>query len=323
MAITSLSDIGQLPQNISDYILQESTARSAFFQSGIMRTDVTPEVQALLNAGGKTVVFPFFNDLTGSGQILDESTDLVVGKVTTGTGVAPVLERAEVWGSNDLVADFLGEDPMRLIADRVANFWTRHYQTMTLSMLSGSLGSVTANVLDISALTGGAELIDADSVIDAQHLLGDRATDLAAIAIHSRVLASLRKQNLIDYIQPSEGGPRIPTYQGLTVIVDDGMTVSNGVYTTYLFARGSVLWGQGTVKTPEEIDRNSLKSGGQEWLVSRKRFMAVPTGVSWTPANGVPAALTPSNAELAASGNWTRVFDQKNIGIVKFVHKVA
>lgn len=321
MAVTKLSDIGVLPTNVSDYILQQSIETNAFFQSGIVRQDVTPEVQALLNAGGKTVVFPFFNDLTGSGQIMDEADNLTVGKVTTGSGVAPVLERAEAWGSTDLVADFLGSDPMRLIADRVAAFWSRHYQSTLLSLLNGAVGAVTANVLDISGGSGAAAVIDADSFIDAKHLLGDRSEQLVAIAMHSRTLAVLEKAQLITYITPNEGlQKKIAYYGDLRVIVDDTMTNASGVYKTYLFASGSVLFGQGGVKTPEETDRDSLTSGGQEWLVSRKRFMFTPTGVSWT---GTPAKLTPSNAELATTGNWALKYDQKNIGIVQLVHKIA
>lgn len=326
MALTKLSDIGQLPVNISDYILQEAIDNMALWQSGIIRTDVTPEVQALLNAGGKTVIFPFFNDLTGAGQIMDEASNLTVGKVTTGTGVAPVLERAEAWGSTDLVADFLGQDPMKLIADRVAAFWSRHYQGALLSILNGAIGAVTANVLDISGGSGAAAVIDADSFIDAKHLLGDRSQKLAAIAMHSRSLAVLEKANLITYEMPSEAlvnntlAKKQPYYGDLRVIVDDTMTNSGGIYKTYLFAEGSILFGEGGVKTPEEIDRDSLTAGGQEWLVSRKRFMFTPTGVSWT---GTPAALTPTNAELATVGNWTLKYDQKNIGVVQFIHKIA
>ncbi len=310
-----------LPTNVSDYILQQSIETNAFWQSGIVRRDVTPEVQALLNAGGKEVIFPFFNDLTGSGQIMDEADNITVGKVTTGSGKAPVMERAESWGSTDLVADFLGQDPMKLIADRVAAFWSRHYQGTLLSVLNGAVGAVTANVLDISGGSGAAAVIDADSFIDAKHLLGDRSSKLVAIAMHSKSLAVLEKANLITYITPQEGLARKIAYYGdLRVIIDDTMTNGSGIYKTYLFAEGSILFGEGGVKTPEETERNALTSGGQEYLVSRKRFMFTPTGVSWT---GTPVKLTPSNTELATTSNWTLKYDQKNIGIVQFVHKIA
>lgn len=321
MAITKLTDIAQFPVHISDYIVQEAIETNAFFQSGIISRNVGPEVQAMLNAGGDSVTFPFWNDLSGSTQILDEADNLTIGNVTTGKGVAPVLERAEVWGANDLVSDFLGADPMRLISNRVAAFWQRKYSANLLAIASGAVGAVTANVLNISALEGAAAVIDGYSFIDAEHLLGDRRQKLRAVAMHSKVVAALRKQGLIEYRTESEGVAEKYAYYGdLRVIEDDIMTASNGVYTTYLFAEGSVLFGNGTVKVPEETQRDSLKSGGQEWLVSRKRWMSAISGVSW---KGTPTKKTASDAELATTSNWELKYDQKNIGVVKFIHRIA
>lgn len=320
MAITSLSDIAQFPVHVSDYIVQQALETNAFYQSGIL-TAPPAEVQAMLNGGGDRVTFPFWNDLTGSTQILDEADDLTVGKVTTGKGDAPVLERAEAWGSNDLVADFLGDDPMRLIADRVAPFWNRKYAATLFSTIAGAVGAVTANVLDISGLSAGAAVIDADSFIDAEHLLGDRRSKLTAIGLHSKTVAKLRKDGLIQYITPTEGlKEKIAYYGDLRVIEDDSAPNASGIYTSYLFASGSVMFGNGTVKVPEEVERQALKSGGQEYLVSRKRWTNAIAGVSW---NGTPVKKTATDAELATIANWTRKWDQKNIGIVKFVHKLA
>jgi hypothetical protein len=321
MPVTALSDITQFPVNISDYILQQSIETNAFFQSGIITRNVPATVQALLNNGGDTVTYPFWNDLTGTGQILDEADDITVGKVTSDKGVAPVFERGEAWGSNDLVADFLGEDPMLLISNRVSEYWNRHYSKNLLNICSGAVGAVSANVLNISGLTGGAAVIDGSSFIDAEHCLGDRRQKLRAVAMHSKVVAALRKQGLIEYRTDSEGVAQKYAYYGdLRVIEDDTMVDAAGVYTTYLFAEGSVMFGNGTVKVPEEVERQALKSGGLEYLVSRKRWMSAISGVSW---KGVPAKKTASNTELASSANWERKYDQKNIGVVKFIHRIA
>jgi hypothetical protein len=37
---------------------------------------------------------------------------------------------------------------------------------------------------------------------------------------------------------------------------------------------------------------------------------------------GVPAGVSPSNAELATGLNWTRVYENKAIRIVAFIHKL-
>lgn len=151
---------------------------NVFWQSGIIKKNTNGAVQVTLDAGGFEAIFPFWNDLTGSGQIIHEGDDLTVGKITSDKGDAPVLERAESWGSNDIVADFLGEDPMRVISDRVAELWNRKYQATLLSTVAGAVGAVSANVLDISGLVGAVAVIDGDSFIDAEHLLGDRRKKL-------------------------------------------------------------------------------------------------------------------------------------------------
>lgn len=86
---------------------------------------------------------------------------------------------------------------------------------------------------------------------------------------------------------------------------------------------GAIGYAEGTPKVPSEIEREALKNGGEEYLVTRRHFVLHPRGVKWDPVSGVPAKDTPSNAELAAKANWTRVYESKNIRIVRLVHKVA
>ena len=128
-----------------------------------------------------------------------------------------------------------------------------------------------------------------------------------------------RKQNLIDF-QLDSNNQEIAFYQGKRIIVDDKMPVSAGVYTDYFFGQGAIGYNEGTPKVPSEVERNGLVGGGEEYLISRRHYVMHPRGVKWI---GSPAADTPTNAELATAGNWSRVYDQKNIRIVAFKHKNA
>ena len=91
------------------------------------------------------------------------------------------------------------------------------------------------------------------------------------------------------------------------------------IYTTYLFARGSIGRGEGTPVslTPTETDRDSL--AGEDILVNRRAFVLHPMGIKWV---GNPVGVTPSNAELATGTNWVRVYEDKNIGLVALKHKI-
>lgn len=92
------------------------------------------------------------------------------------------------------------------------------------------------------------------------------------------------------------------------------------VYTTYLFAKGSIGRGEGTPVslTPTETDRDSL--AGEDFIINRRALVLHPMGVKW---KGTPAGSTPSNAELATGTNWERVYEDKNIGIVALKHKIS
>jgi hypothetical protein len=136
--------------------------------------------------------------------------------------------------------------------------------------------------------------------------------------MHSAVVATLVKQGLIDYRPDAEGRPTIPTYLGKDVIVDDGMPVASGVYTSYLFGQGAFGYGEGNPPVPTETDRDSLQ--GEDILINRRHFVLHPRGVKWI---GTPAGVSPTNAELQDDDNWQRVYNAKNIRIVQFKHRIA
>ncbi|BBB99783.1 MULTISPECIES: major capsid protein [Bradyrhizobium] len=325
MTETRLADM-IVPTKFNKYVQVLSTQKSELFQSGII-TDLSSVIDAEIE--GKTVNMPFFNDLDASDaeQILDDTTDLTVSKMTTGQDVAVKLLRGKAFGSSDLAADLSGADPIDAIANRFADWWNKRMQTALLATLAGAMGStdMAANVNDISTLTGGAENFDADSFIDAAFLLGDEQGGLNAVAVHSLTLKAMVKADLIDFVPDSQGKLTIPTYLGKTVIVDDSMPVTgagaNRVFTTYIFGPGAVGFGEKSPKVPVEVERQALKGMGQEYIVNRRQWVMHPRGVKWLGTN--QAGVTPSNTELADVANWKRVYDAKIIRIVAFKHKLA
>ena len=126
------------------------------------------------------------------------------------------------------------------------------------------------------------------------------------------VEAFLRKR---DSLPDSEGKFSISMFQGRRVIVDDGLPKVNGTnvpaYTTYLFAPGAIAAGFAALDANEavEMTRNVLAS--DDVLVNRRRFILHPRGVKCV---GVPAGASPTNAELATVGNWSKVYQDKNTG---------
>lgn len=322
MPATTLTDV-IVPEIFTPYVIERTAELSEFFTSGI----VSPVSELTFgDRGGSTVEMPFWQDLTGDDQVLDTNTDLDVNNMNADQDTAVLNARALVYGSKDLVAALAGSDPQDAVATLIADKWSRRWQAALVATLNGAMGALAAespgvNNLDISLLSGGASIIDGESFIDASYQLGDAETRLVAVAMHSHTYALLRKLDLIDFIPDSQGRP-FPTYMQKRVIIDDGMPHSNGVYTTYLFGDGAIGYGEGSPKVPTEVERNGLKGGGEEYLISRRHFVLHPRGIRWRPKSGVPAKDTPSNAELADADNWSRVYEPKNIRIVAFKHRV-
>lgn len=317
MAATKIADV-IVPSVFNPYTVQRTTELSRLYSSGIIQT--VPELNVLGMKGGTTVAMPFWKDLTGAEEILSDTVPLGVDKITSAQDVAVLHARGKAWGVNDLAKALSGSDPMAEIGDMVGDYWARRWQAMIISILKGifSAASMSANIHDISGLSGDAAVLGGDAMVDALYKLGDASSKLTAAAMHSSTVALLVKQGLIDMRNDADGNPTLPFYMGKAVIEDDSMPVSSGVYTTYLFGQGAFGYGEGNAPVPTETDRDSLQ--GEDILINRRHFIMHPRGVAWI---GTPSGVSPTNAELETGTNWNRRYDAKNVRIVQIKHKLA
>lgn len=328
MPATRLADV-IVPDVWNPYVVQKTAELSALWESGIVAP--VADLDKFIADGGNTINLPFWNDLTGNSEVVSATGGaLAVNAIDSGQDQAVVCARGKAWGSNELAAQLSGDDPAGVIADLVAGFWARDYQDTLIAILSGifeSLGdeSTAVNILDISEDSGAAGIIDADDIMDAQQLLGDAKNKLTAMSMHSAVENYLAKQDIIDFIKPSDAEPRIPMYQDKSVVVDDSHPanavsgVVGTVYDTYLFGTGAIGFANGTAKLTEtETDRVALQ--GEDNLINRQNFVLHPRGIAWT---GAATGGGPTNVQLATGTNWTRVYEAKNIRIVLLRHRIA
>ena len=319
MAKTKIADL-IVPELFAPYVINQTKELSALINSGIAQGN--PLLDSLIEKGGKTVNMPYMKPLTGSDEVLSDSNPLVPEKIGADKDVAPVLIRGKAWSSNELAGALAGSDPMSAAGDQIAKWWNVQEQKILIAILTGIFANAlkTSHCNDISDKTGNAAIISANALLDTKQLLGDAASDLKAIAMHSAVFTALQKQNLIEYIPNAFGIVDFPTYLGYKVIVDDGIAPVSGVYSTYLFADGVFGRGDGVpdALTPIEMYRDALAS--DDILVSRRALCLHPLGVSWT--NPVITSATPTNIDLATGNNWVKVADNKAIGIAMLRHKI-
>ena len=315
---TKIADV-IVPEVFNQYVIERTAELSAFYQSGVVVNN--PELDKLASSGGRLINMPYWNDLTGEDEVLSDTESLGTDKIVAGQDVAVLLMRGKAWKSNDLAKALSGDDPMRAIGDLVAAYWARRQQVTLISTLKGVFATagtkMATNTHDISGLTGNEAAFTGENFLDASYKLGDAEERLTAISVHSMVYASLRKQNLIEYMLDSNNA-KIPTYMGKRVIVDDGMPKDGDVFTSYIFGAGAVGLGNGAAPVPTETDRDSL--AGDDILINRQHFLLHPRGVKFTDKS--VAGSSPTNAELSAGTNWERVYEPKNVRIVQFKHKL-
>lgn len=319
MAATKLADV-IVPEVFDPEVIERTSQKIAFIQSGV----ATP-VRDITIGEGLTIQLPFYQDLSGADEVWNDTDDITLNKIGMGQDTAAVLTREKAFASTSLARALSGSDPMDAIAELVAGYWARRYQTALINICDGMLSAsnMTGNVYDIAGASGAASDIDGESFVDATNQLGDHSDALTDMAVHSATEASLRKQDLIDFIPDSEGKLTIRTFQGRVVHIDDGMPVSSTAYTTFLFGQGAVGFVDEMVEDANEPYRHPEKNGGTDALYTRRKFIMHPRGVQWSPTSGVPASATPSNAELANGANWNRVYEPQNIRMVKFQHTVT
>jgi hypothetical protein len=325
-----------VPEVFTPYLIEESTRRDAFLQSGV----VQPLAQLDASEdGGDFVNVPFFSaNLAGDFEVLSDSSSLTPGKITTGKQVGVVLHRGRAFESRDLAALASGADPMAAIGQKMASYVNHQRQKDLLSCLSGVFGPVnnTSSAAAFFELTIDGESGDTPTslsprqVSQARALLGDQGEKLNTIVMHSKTYYELVERRAVDYVKATDvaggdatasggsianayGDVTVPTYLGMRVIVsDDVNTVGSGAsteYAVYMFSQGSVGSGeQAGIQT--ETDRDILAKSSA--LSLDLHYVYHPVGAKWNVTDS-----NPNRTQLATASNWSKVYETKNIGIVR------
>jgi hypothetical protein len=324
-----------IPEIFTPYVIEQSTLRNQFLASGV----VQPMAELNATEGGDFVKVPFWKaNLSGDAEVLSDSTSLIPGKITADTQVGVILHRGRAFESRDLAALAAGADPMAAIGAKVGEYIANQQQKDLYKSLEGVFGALTGS--DSPAFdalrfdTTGMGPLGPRQVAQARAKLGDQGDKLSAVAMHSACYYDLVERKAIDYVTNTEarlstaatgastinaiGGSiagsfsneyTVAFYMGLRVIVSDDITNSGGNYACYFFTNGAVATGeQQALRT--ETDRDILAKSdamAMDW-----HNVYHPVGAKW----GV-TTTNPTQAQLATITNWSKVYETKNIGIVR------
>lgn len=227
MPVTTYSNMQIVPEKFTAYTLDRTTSLSALVRSGIAVADnIAAQLINGLPAGGRFITMPHFDALTGDDDVFSE-TALTASNVTTGTASATILMRQKAWGATDLARVLGGADPMAAIGNLVADWWLEKEQAIYLSVLKGLLdpaaGCLKGHVNDISGGAGEAANISVGAALDTKQTLGDHASSLGMVFMHSAVYTYLQKNQQITTEYDSDLKVNIDFYLGYRIVVDDGM----------------------------------------------------------------------------------------------------
>ena len=325
-----------IPEVFTPYVIEQTTQRDAFLASGV----VQPMAELNAQEGGDFINVPFYKaNLSGDFEVLTDSTSLTPGKITADKQIGVILHRGRAFEARDLAALAAGSDPMAAIGAKIADYVANQRQKDLLSCLQGVFGSLNANDsnsaffdLCIDSESGDTPTtLSPRHVAEARAILGDQGDKLAAVAMHSKVYYDLVERRAIDYVATTDargttttqsggsmvaaygGEVSVPTYMGLRVIVsDDVPTAGSGStteYGTFFFTSGAVASGE-QLAMQTETDRDILAKS--DAMSIDLHYCYHPVGAKW----GV-TTVNPTRAQLETVGNWSKVYELKNIGIVR------
>jgi hypothetical protein len=341
MGGTTLSGLVTRPEFLR-YTSEQIFEQSKFIQAGVVRRNAALDARA----GGTRVRVPFFDYINPTEETITSGNSwgtsgagyLTSQSVTADEQIMTILHRGFQYATDDLSALGTGEDPLGHVSSQLAAAINKLKTSTLIAQLNGLFGNISgsgilgANTFNASGTTTAtaSNYLTAANVIKAKAKLGERGSEVTAIAMHSNVAAYLEETG---YMQVQVSGSTVSaasgllgtsynTFAGLRVIVDDQIGVISGGTSTHLNKYPVYLMGNVVAEGVQqdlrvETDRN--KSSFQDLLICDYHYGYHILGTKWGAAGDNPTnAATTGN--LAATGSWTLAYQNaKNIPLVRLL----
>lgn len=325
MATTKISDI-IIPEVLGSMVPALLTEHMDFMRLGFATGDYN---NVNITEGGSFVNVPFYGELTGDDEVMEDDKSSVPGKISTLKDIGVVCHRIKSWGSRDLAKILSGSDPMKEASRQLAAYWGYRGQQALIKVLngvfaaSGPLGTSATNphVTDVAVTSGTAVPLTATQAIVTLQLMGQYFKDIDGWVMHSKVFLDCEKEKLVTYKETI--GPddleksmwRQPYFLGKPVVISDDVPVDTTTanyykYTTYGLGKGALYFGTQKKMNPE-TDRDILAK--EDVLSCDFHFVPHLKLVKW----GVTTE-NPTNTQLATYSNWSLIAENH-----KFVKAIA
>lgn len=314
------------------YTTEPDPTTLVLLESGAVVED--SQIANLIADGGNYFSLPFYKTLEGNETNYDGVTDIVATGNESGVMHGVAYGRAKGWLAVDFVKDFSTADPMRAILNQVQKWKSKKMQTRLIGILEAVLGitgtgdyaSWENHKMDICSAT---TTITDDNKISlttlrnlARQANGDQANGYALAIMHSEVAGRLEDLQVVNFYRYNKDGMEYDVNVGrsgnLMILVTDevpavvNQTTNATEYTTFVLGQGAIGSANAPVDIPSEVSRDPAKQGGMTYLWTRYRHCFHPYGFSFEMQN---LPVSPTDAQLGTSANWSIVYDPKTIYI--------
>ena len=203
----------------------ENPRVNRLIKAGIFVID--PKLEGVLpdGVGGNYMQENFVGRLAGTDVLYDGSTNITADTLNTYKRGLVVIGKARAFREVDFTESITGKDFMSNVAEQLVEYQDQKHQDIMLIILKALFDS-SNGVLKEKVVKKSLASLSATDIIDGLKLQGDKSGNIRAVAMHSAILAELKKANLVQNVKflDVNGIQRdlgIYTWDGRDVIEDD------------------------------------------------------------------------------------------------------
>ena len=205
----------------------ENPRVNRLIKAGIFVID--PKLAGVLpdGVGGNYMQENFVGRLAGTDVLYDGSTNITADTLDTYKRGLVVIGKARAFKEEDFTESITGKDFMSNVAEQLVDYQDQKHQDVMLVILK-ALFDKTNGVLKDKRVEKSLASMSATDIIDGLKAQGDKSGNIRAVAMHSVVLAELKKANLVNNVKfiDKDGIARdlgLYTWDGREIIEDDSV----------------------------------------------------------------------------------------------------
>lgn len=273
------------PQAFGHYVNRiPNTTKTELAKSGAVGSNENARNALATQTGSLYSRIPYFGRINGdTSQNNDGNSDITATNTSTYEQGFVVASRMDSWTEKSFSKNITaGVDFMDNVAGQISDYKLEVKQKMLLAILEGIFSMSTSgtsvaakaakeflasHVYDITAKGGTDGYVGAATLNKAiQKGCGDNKNIFKLAIMHSEVATNLENLRLLKYLTytDADGVQRdlaLATWNGRTVLIDDGMPVASGFYTATSTDEGAMLVKASGASGDAEINLADVKKG--------------------------------------------------------------